>query len=76
MEANLPAANTHKFYFDYGTETLDAYYPKYLVDIDRIFESKGYTNENYMNLEFEGADHSEDSWCRRFDIPLAFLFKK
>jgi predicted alpha/beta superfamily hydrolase len=76
MAANLPSPDTHKFYFDYGTETLDAYYPKYLVDIDRIFESKGYTRENYMNLEFEGADHSEDSWCRRFDIPLAFLFKK
>ena len=76
MEANLPSANTHKFYFDYGTETLDAYYPKYLVDIDRIFESKGYTKENYLNLEFEGADHSEDSWCRRFDIPLSFLFRK
>lgn len=62
--------------FDYGTETLDAYYPKYLVDVDKIFEAKGYTRENYMNLEFEGADHSEDSWNRRFDIPLTFLFKK
>ena len=76
MEANLPSPETHKFYFDYGTETLDAYYPKYLVDVDKIFEAKGYTRENYMNLEFEGADHSEDSWNRRFDIPLTFLFKK
>lgn len=76
MEAHLPSADSHKFYFDYGTETLDAYYPKYLNDVDRIFASKGYTSENYMNIEFEGADHSEDSWCRRFDFPLAFLFKK
>ncbi len=76
MEANLPSPTNHKFYFDYGTETLDAFYPKYLTDVDRIFALKGYGNSNYMNLEFEGADHSESSWNRRFDIPLTFLLKK
>ena len=76
MEANLPSPKNHKFYFDYGTETLDAYYPKYLEDVDKIFSDKGYTSKEYMNLEFEGADHSEASWNRRFDIPLIFLLKK
>jgi len=76
MEANLPSPSDHKFYFDYGTETLDAFYPKYLSDVDRIFNAKGYKSNNYMNLEFEGADHSESSWNRRFDIPLIFLLKK
>ena len=76
METNLPSPQTHKFYFDYGTQTLDKYYPQYLDDVDRIFISKGFTIKNYMNLEFEGADHSEDSWNRRFDIPLTFLLKK
>ncbi len=76
MEANLPSPSDHKFYFDYGTETLDAFYPKYLTDVDRIFDKKGYNSQNYMNLEFEGADHSENSWNRRFDIPLTFLLKK
>ncbi len=76
MNANLPSSKTHTFYFDYGTETLDQYYPQYLGDIDSIFFGKGYTEKNYMNLEFEGADHSEESWNRRFDIPLTFLLKK
>ena len=76
METNLPSPQTHKFYFDYGTQTLDKYYPQYLDDVDRIFVSKGYTIKNYMNLEFEGADHSEDPWNRRFDIPVAFLYRK
>jgi len=76
MDANLPSPKTHTFYFDYGTETLDQYYPQYLSDIDKIFFGKGYTEKNYMNLEFEGADHSEESWNRRFDIPLTFLLKK
>ncbi len=76
MNTNLPSPKTHTFYFDYGTETLDQYYPQYLGDIDSIFFGKGYTEKNYMNLEFEGADHSEESWNRRFDIPLTFLLKK
>jgi len=76
MEENLPAKETHKFYFDYGTETLDQHYPQYLKDIDAIFFRNGYDEKNYMNLEFEGADHSEESWNRRFDIPLIFLLKK
>ncbi len=76
MEVNLPSPKTHKFYFDYGTETLDQYYPQYLDVVDKIFFEKGYTEKNYMNLEFEGADHSEESWNRRFDIPLIFLLKK
>ena len=76
MEANIPAPGLHKFYFDYGTENLDEYYPQYLKDVDRIFNKKGYNIENYMNLEFEGADHSEDSWNRRFDIPVLFLLGK
>ncbi|MDH5414672.1 MAG: alpha/beta hydrolase [Flavobacteriaceae bacterium] len=76
MEAHIPSPGLHKFYFDYGTETLDQYYPQYLKDIDRIFNTKGYSIENYMNLEFEGADHSEDSWNRRFDIPVLFLLGK
>ena len=76
MQTNLPSPQTHKFYFDYGTETLDEYYPQYLDDVDKIFFGKGYNETNYMNLEFAGADHSEDSWNRRFDIPLIFLLGK
>ncbi len=76
MQNNLPSPKTHTFYFDYGTETLDQYYPQYLKDVDKMFFGKGFTEKNYMNLEFEGADHSEESWNRRFDIPLTFLLKK
>ena len=76
MAQFVPSPETHTFYFDYGTETLDQYYPQYLNDIDQIFFDKGYTEKNYMNLEFEGADHSEESWNRRLDIPLIFLLKK
>ena len=76
MEANLPESKTHKFYFDYGTETLDAYYPEHAPTVDEILISKGYNTGNFRNLKFEGTDHSENSWNQRLDIPLSFLLKK
>ena len=66
---------THKFYFDYGTKTLDQYYPQYAETVDSIFKKKGYTSKNYKNLLFEGADHTEKSWQKRLDIPFTFLLK-
>ncbi len=76
LENNLPNPATHKIYFDYGTETLDASYLKYEYRVDEITQKKGYTSENYKNLKFEGENHSEASWQKRIDIPLEFIFKK
>ncbi|WP_282148714.1 alpha/beta hydrolase [Algibacter lectus] len=76
MELNLPNPESHRIYFDYGTETLDAYYPKFTPEINRILKARGYTSDNSANLEFKGADHSENSWNKRLDIPLTFLLKK
>ncbi len=61
MENNLPDPVNHKIYFDYGTETLDAYYPKYAPTVNQILMSKGYTENNFKNLKFEGTNHSENA---------------
>lgn len=76
LRKNLPSPSNHKIYFDFGTETLDQYYPQYEAPINAIFKDKGYSEENFRNLKFEGADHSEASWQKRFDIPLTFLLNK
>lgn len=76
MEENLPNAATHKIYFDYGTETLDASYLKYEYRVDEVLQSKGFNQNNYKNLKFEGENHSEASWQKRIDIPFLFLFGK
>jgi len=76
LNSKPPYTETQKFYFDYGTETLDAYYPQYAETVDAIFESKGFDETNYKNLKFEGAAHDEVSWANRLDIPLTFLFGK
>lgn len=73
MKENLPNPKTHKLYFDYGTETLDKFYPQYADEVDAVFLEKGFDDTNFMNIKFEGTDHSEYSWSQRLDIPLTFL---
>ncbi len=76
MKSNLPSPKTHRFYFDYGTETMDKFYPKYASRVNKIFKDKGYDESNFRNLKFSGEGHTELSWQKRLDIPLTFLLKK
>lgn len=76
MKSEVPSPKKHKFYFDYGTETLDKFYPKYANKVDAIFRNEGYDESNFKNLKFEGASHTEESWQKRLHIPLTFLLKK
>jgi len=76
LKTHLPSPKTHKIYFDYGSETLDAMYKPYQLQADSIMSSHGYTASNWLTLEFPGDDHSERSWARRLDKPLLFLLKK
>ena len=73
LERNLPQPSTHKLYFDYGTETLDALYEPYQLQADAIMRRKGYTSQNWKTVKFTGADHSEKAWQKRLHIPLTFL---
>ena len=73
MKKYIPESVNHKFYFDFGTKTLDAHYPQYEASVNTVFREKGYTEASFRNLKFEGADHSELSWQKRLDKPLIFL---
>ena len=73
MAKALPDA-THKLYFDYGTEGLDALYEPYQSQMDKHLREAGYVeNKNWMTRKFEGAAHNEAAWRARVDIPLTFL---
>ena len=76
MTQKLPDSKSHKIYFDYGTETLDANYVKYAYRVDEVLKSKGYNEKTYNNLKFEGENHSEASWQKRIHIPIEFMFRK
>jgi enterochelin esterase-like enzyme len=73
LQQHLPDPKTHKLYFDYGTETLDALYPPLQQKVDAVMKSKGWTSKNWMTREFKGEDHSERAWRKRLEIPLMFL---
>lgn len=75
LTKNLPNPNQNKFYFDYGTEELDALYPPLQTKVDAIMTSKGFSNENWKTQKFEGENHSENAWRKRLHIPIEFLLK-
>lgn len=76
LSKKTPSPKNHKIYFDCGDKTLDALYPAIQKNVDSIMKAKGYTDESWMTKFFPGADHTENSWNTRLNIPLVFLFKK
>jgi len=76
MNKHLPKANTHKIYFDYGNQTLDALYPPLQQKVDSLMKAKGYSDPYWLTQFYPGDDHSEKSWSKRLHIPLEFLLIK
>ena len=69
-----PAPGANRIYFDYGTETMDAYYEPYQTQMDEVMRKYGYTeDQDWVTRRFEGADHSPRSWNARLHVPLKFL---
>ncbi|GET24520.1 hypothetical protein NT017_08490 [Prolixibacter sp. NT017] len=73
MRQHLPSPDSHRIYFDYGTETLDAMYEPLQQKVDSVMRERGYSKSNWETLKFDGADHSERSWHKRLDVPVTFL---
>ncbi len=74
LAKHLPAPGTHKLYFDFGTETLDAAYEPYQQRMDAVMKTRGYAaGRDWLTEKFPGATHSETSWRERVEIPLRFL---
>jgi predicted alpha/beta superfamily hydrolase len=72
--AHLPDPATHRYWFDFGTATLDASYEPYQQRADEILRKAGYVEgQNWITTKFEGAEHSEKAWRLRVDQPLRFL---
>ncbi len=72
MKDNLPDSKTHRLYFDYGDRTLDSLYLPFQEKVSAVLLEKGFDK----NIMFEGADHSENSWSKRIEIPIIYLFGK
>lgn len=74
LSEHLPPPGDHRFYFDFGTETLDAAYGPYQARMDAIMEARGYERGvDWETRKFDGAPHNEIAWRARVHIPLQFL---
>lgn len=73
LQAHLPDPETHRIYFDQGTATIDALFGESQAFADLVVRDRGYTDRNFMSRVYPGADHSENSWAKRVDVPLVFL---
>ena len=70
----MPDPATHRFYFDHGTETLDAHYAPFQQRADAVMRAAGYADgRNLMTRVFQGAEHNERAWRVRLEQPLRFL---
>ena len=76
LQARLPTPGRHKIYFDHGTKGLDALYPPLQVEVDKIMIAKGYSDQDWSTIIQAGANHSENAWRDRLDLPLLFLLGK
>jgi enterochelin esterase-like enzyme len=76
LKAKLPSPASHRFFFDYGTETIDKQYEPYQLAIDKTMRSKGYTAASWLTLKIWGADNSNSSWSERLGAPLFFMLRK
>lgn len=77
MKEHLPAAGSHRLYFDYGTIELDKTYEHSQKKADTILKAAGYTRgTDWLTLKFEGAGHNEAAWRERLHHPVSFLLHK
>lgn len=77
VKDHLPDPKTHKIYFDYGTEGLDGEYEPFQKQVDVMMQKAGYEEStNWMTKKFQGEDHHEKYWRKRFHIPMEWLLKR
>ncbi len=63
-----------RFWFDYGTQTLDAgYEPTHLAVRDWLLSQGLAEGTDFVVRRYDGAAHNEASWRARLDDPVAFL---
>lgn len=74
LATHLPDPATHRIYFDFGTQTLDAGYEPFQRRMDEAMRRAGFVEgRNWVTLKFGGAEHNETSWRERAHVPLKFL---
>jgi enterochelin esterase-like enzyme len=70
----LPDPATHRIYFDFGTQTLDALYRPTQQLVDTLMGEGGYEpGVNWITREYPGDGHFETCWAGRVHNPIEFM---
>ncbi len=74
LREHLPDPATHRIYFDFGTDTIDALYRPTQTLVNGLMPAAGYVSSvNWMTREFPGTRHFEADWSKRVHIPMKFM---
>ena len=66
-----------RFFFDYGTETLDAEYgPTHIAVSDWLLAQDRVEGKDFQMQEYAGAAHNEAAWRARLDDQLLWLLAR
>jgi predicted alpha/beta superfamily hydrolase len=77
IAAGLKAPRGTRFWFDYGSQGLDAGYGATHEAVRAWLLGQGLVEgRDFVVRRYEGATHNEASWRARLDDPLTFLFGK
>ncbi len=77
LDAGLTIPRGARFWFDYGTQGLDADYAPLHAKLRAALIEKGLVeDDDFVIRAYEGADHNETSWRARLKDPLRFLYGK
>ncbi|MEX1189715.1 MAG: alpha/beta hydrolase-fold protein [Bacteroidia bacterium] len=76
LRKSLPADGKHRIYFDYGTIALDSLYEPYQLKINEIMNLSGFSESMWTVKKYEGAEHNEAAWERRFADILRYALKR
>ena len=77
LENDLSAPEGVRFWFDYGTEGLDAEYgPQHKALKAWLLSQRLTEGTDFVLRKYDGADHNEASWRARLPDILEFVLKK
>jgi len=76
LKNNLPSLNDHRFYFDAGTETLDALYGPWLLLAESSARPKKRLEKNWCFKKYPGEAHHETSWSKRLPDVMKYAVGK
>ena len=75
IRAGLKAPEGTRYWFDYGTRSLDSAYAPTHQRVRQWLLGQGLVEGlDFVIRRYEGADHNEASWRARLEDPLTFLF--